>query len=334
MGFALQLMEQNNRSVIEYSGEVKKNIQRWVHLHLESSALNRRDDWICKGAYPNIQSHVTLGSDGFGTIVDMDDCDRNPLSQGDPIIICPSMEWGEGEDYPSKGFHILGMPSHGTFASELIVPVENVFSAPKHLNYLEASALPLAGLTAYRAVITKGQVRSGDRVLISGVGGGVAVFALQFSLALGAEVYVTSGSQYKIDKAIEMGAKGGVLYTEDSWYKSLPKGFDVIVDSAGGDDFGGFISLIGMGGRIVFFGGTNGSWPKIKPQHLFFKQASILATTMGSPREFQAMCDLIDRHKIVPVIDSVYSIHDHEKAFERLLNKNRFGKVVFDHKIT
>ena len=98
-----------------------------------------------------------------------------------------------------------------------------------------------------------------------------------------------------------MGAKDGVLYTKPSWKKDLPKGYDDIIDSAGGDDFGSFISLIGSGGRIVFFGGTNGSWPSIKPQHLFFKQASILATTMGSPREI-AMYSLLKPIKLFHMI--------------------------------
>ena len=185
---------------------------------------------------------------------------------------CPSVHWGDQESYPSEKFHILGMPSHGTFANRIMVPIENIFASPKHLNRFEAAALPLAGLTAYRAVFSKGQVKRGAKVLISGVGGGVAVFALQFSLALGADVYVTSGSEHKIERAISMGAKDGVLYTKPSWKKDLPKGFDVIIDSAGGDDFGAFISLIGSGGRIVFFGGTNGSWPSIKPQHLFLNK--------------------------------------------------------------
>ena len=101
-------------------------------------------------------------------------------------------------------------------------------------------------------------------------------------------------------------------------------GFDTI-------DFGSFVSLIGSGGRIVFFGGTNGAWPSIKPQHLFFKQASILATTMGSPREFGKMCSFVETHQIVPVIDSIFAIDEHDQAFERLLHKDRFGKIVFDH---
>ena len=326
MDFALQLDRERKRSLVENVLTDKQPIYGVV-IRLESSAINRRDDWICKGAYPNIQDQITLGSDGFGRVAQGEHVETFP----DGIIICPSVNWGEQESYPSKNFHILGMPSHGTFASMTTVPVENIFASPKHLNRFESAALPLAGLTAYRSVFTKGQVKKGDKVLISGVGGGVAVFALQFSLALGAEVYVTSGSEHKIERAISMGAKDGVLYTTPSWKKALPKGFDVIIDSAGGDDFGAFVSLIGPGGRVVFFGGTNGAWPSIKPQHLFFKQASILATTMGSPREFGKMCSFVETHQIVPVIDSIFAIDEHDQAFERLLHKDRFGKIVFDH---
>ena len=306
-----------------------------VAIQLHNSAINRRDDWICKGAYPNIQHQVTLGSDGCGTIVSIhkngsveEDID---LCVGQQVCICPSMNWGEREDIPHKNFHILGMPSDGTFSQNIVVPYQNVFPIPSHLRSVEAAALPLAGLTAYRALMTKGQLQKGNRVLVTGIGGGVAVFVLQFAVALGAEVYVTSSSQEKIDKAISMGAKGGALYTSSNWTKSLPKHFDVVVDSAGGQDFGSLISLIGMGGRIVFFGGTNGTWPPIKPQHLFFKQASILATTMGSPREFLAMCQLVEQYQIIPIVDSVFSLWDHHAAFERLLDRKRFGKIVFEH---
>ena len=177
MSFALQLGREKTRLLVENILTDKQHINDVV-VRLESSAINRRDDWICKGAYPNIQDQVTLGSDGFGRIFKGEHVEAFP----DGIIICPSVNWGDQESYPSTKFHILGMPSHGTFANMITVPIENIFAAPKHLNRFEAAALPLAGLTAYRSVFTKGQVKKGAKVLISGVGGGVAVFALQFSL--------------------------------------------------------------------------------------------------------------------------------------------------------
>ena len=156
----------------------------------------------------------------------------------------------------------------------------------------------------------------------------MALFAMQFALAKGALVYVTSGSATKIERALDMGAKGGALYTDPDWHKQLGKNFDVIIDSAGGEDFGKLVRLLGMGGRLSFYGGTLGKWPAILPQHLFFKQVSILASTMGSPTEFGNMCQYIEKHKIVPVVDSVLSLENAADAMKRLIHPERFGKVT------
>ena len=124
-----------------------------------------------------------------------------------------------------------------------------------------------------------------------------------------------------------MGAMGGVNYKTEKWYRQLPA-FDIIIDGAGGDGFGSLVRLLNMGGRLVFYGGTQGSWPKILPQHLFFKQASILGSTMGSPKEFSQLCDFVSKNTIVPVIDSVFSIHSFKKAFAQLNSPQKMGKII------
>ena len=169
-------------------------------------------------------------------------------------------------------------------------------------------------------------------MLITGIGAGTALFSLQFAIAMGAEVVVTSSSMTKITKAIDLGARAGVLYTDEHWGKQLqqiePRGFDVIIDSAGGEGVGVLIRLLGMGGRFVFFGGTRGKWPSILPQFLFFKQISILATTMGSPTEFKEMMAFIAHHLIEPVVDSTFPLEDHRASLDRMNHPDRFGKVV------
>ena len=127
---------------------------------------------------------------------------------------------------------------------------------------------------------------------------------------------------------MELGAAGGARYDLEGWRKKLPRDFNVIIDSAGGQDFGELIKLLGMGGRICFFGGTKGAWPAILPQRLFFKQISIHSSTMGSPREFKALCDFVSEKRLVPIIDSVFPLEEAASAMERLLHKERFGKVV------
>ena len=298
-------------------------------VSMHAASWNRRDHWITLGKYPGVVTPVTLGSDGCGSV---EECPDKPDIIGEEIIICPSLNWGDNEEFQSHFYSILGMPKDGTFADSIAIPIENIVRKPKHLTNDAAAAIPLAGLTAWRAIHTKAMVKPGDRVLITGIGAGTAIFSMQFALAMGAEVIVTSSSSNKIQQAISLGAKAGVLYTEDKWGQQLqkiePRGFDVIIDSAGGDGFGILLRLIGMGGRLVFFGGTRGKWPSITPQYLFFKQISILSTTMGSPKEFREMIQFIDHHKIEPVVDSIFDLSDHKLSLDRMNHPERFGKVV------
>ena len=294
-------------------------------VELQASAFNRRDHWISIGAYPGLRLPAVLGSDGCGVV------SAGPGEWlGREALICPSLGWGGSEAGPGPGFQILGMPSDGTFAEKIAVPVENLFEKPPHLSQQEAAALPLAGLTAWRAVRTKAQVKAGERVLVTGIGGGVALAALDFSVASDAEVYVTSHSDEKIRRAVERGAAGGVRYDEQGWRKRLPDSFDVIIDSAGGDGVGELVRLLGMAGRFVFYGGTRGAWPSLLPQHLFFRQISIIGSTMGSPLEFGHMCKFVGEKRLRPAVDETYQLNRVQEGMERLLSADRFGKVVLD----
>ena len=204
---------------------------------LKAAALNRRDYWITQGMYPGIQLPVVLGSDGAGVVTQVGDGVSQDLLQHE-VVINPGWNWGAGDAAQSNDFRILGMPDNGTFAEEVKVPAEYILDRPQHLSWHEAAALPLAGVTAYRAVFTQGRLQPGERVLISGVGGGVATFALQYALAAGATVVVTSSSADKISKAIDLGATAGFDYTVDGWHKQLLSEHgpsDLIIDSAGGD---------------------------------------------------------------------------------------------------
>jgi NADPH:quinone reductase-like Zn-dependent oxidoreductase len=154
---------------------------------------------------------------------------------------------------------------------------------------------------------------------------------LKMALAAGAEVYVTSGSDEKIEKAVALGAKLGVNYTISGWYKlfqSAVEGFDVIIDSAAGDGFKHLVDLANPGGRIVFFGGTQGPIGTLNPQKIFWKHLSIIGTTMGTQEEFAAMISLFETHKIKPVIDQVFDMKDAEKALRKMDDAAQFGKIV------
>jgi zinc-binding alcohol dehydrogenase/oxidoreductase len=294
-------------------------------VSLRAAAFNRRDHWISIGAYPSLTLPAVLGSDGCGWVEE-----GPPEWVGKEVVICPSIGWGDRECAPAEGFQILGMPGDGTFAQRISVPAGNLCLKPDHLDPAEAAALPLAGLTAWRAVHTKAQLRPGERVLVTGAGGGVALAALQFALEMGAEAYVTSSCSIKIGRAVELGAAGGVRYDRPGWRKKLPGDFDVVIDSAGGQDFGELVRLLGQAGRLVFYGGTQGAWPQILPQHLFFRQISLLGSTMGSPREFAEMCTFVGEKKIRPSVDSLFPLDRPQAGMDRLMAGDRFGKVVLE----
>ena len=301
-----------------------------VRIKLSAAALNHRDVWIMRGKYPGIKVPIILGSDGCGVVDAVGaDVDAPPTGR---VIIDPSLDWGDNPAYQSGKYSILGLPKNGTFAEYVVVPAANVHAAPAHLSDAEAAALPLAGLTAYRALVSRARIKPGESVLITGIGGGVAIKALQIARALGADVWVTSSRQSAIDHAVALGAKGGALYTEEAWSRGLqrqvPGGFDVIIDSAGGDGFGELIRVVGMGGRVVFYGGTAGKWPKILPQFLFYKQASIMGTTMGSSTEFAALLALVERTQLRPIVSSVRPLAEGAAAFADLEAGKQIGKVV------
>jgi len=290
-----------------------------VIVKLGAGALNHRDVWITKGLYPGIRVNTVLGSDGAGTIGDR------------RVIINPNINWGDNEAVQHFAYHILGMPTNGTFGEYVRVGEDRVHDMPEHLSMEQAAALPLGGLTAYRAIFTKCQVKAGDRVLISGVGGGVALFACQFAIAAGAEVYVTSSSQEKINKAIALGAKGGFLYTDENWSRQFVDevgGVDAIVDSAAGDGFNDFIRITNPAARICFYGGTRGKINKLNPQIIFWKQLTVMGSTMGSDTEFQAMLDFVNTHEIIPVIDRIFDLGEGAKAFEYMDAGKQFGKII------
>jgi zinc-binding alcohol dehydrogenase/oxidoreductase len=290
-----------------------------VIVQIKAAALNHRDLFIIKGLYANIQLPAILGSDGAGAY------------NGQRVLIYPALEWGNSAVAQGKNFRVLGMPEQGTFADQISVSRSHIYRMPEHLSWAQGAALPLAGLTAWRTLMSRCKLKSGERVLITGIGGGVALMAMQFALAAGAEVWVTSGSTEKIARACEMGAKGGLNYREEGWDKALRQKagtFDVVIDSAAGDGFALLPGLCNMGARIGVYGGTLGKINGFSLQPIFWKQISIHGATMGSSREFKAMLQFVDQHKIIPVVDAIYPMSAAHEAFDLMEQGGQFGKIV------
>lgn len=299
---------------------------------INSAALNHRDVFIQKGLYAGIKVPVVLGSDGSGIVAAVG-ADTDSSWIGKEVIINPGLNWGPHQTHQAKDYIILGTPTDGTFAEYVTVDQSLVHDKPSHLNWHEAAALPLAGVTAYRAIMIQGALKKGDKVLITGIGGGVAQMALQFAVANGNEVWVTSGSEEKIDGAKKLGAKGGINYHTDKWHKELMKQtgeFDLIIDSACGDGFGQVIDCCKPGGKIVIFGGTSGSINNIIPAKIFWRQISIIGSTMGSNHDFGNMLAFVNKHQIKPVVNSVFKLEETQKALDFLASGKHFGKVVLE----
>ena len=299
-------------------------------VRLKAAALNHRDLWTQLGLYPNIKLPITLGSDGAGIVASVGSAaDQSWI--GREVIINPSLDWGPDRRAQGPDFRILGLPDNGTFAEQVAIPAVNLAPRPAHLSWEQAAALPLAGLTAWRALFTRAQLKPGERVLVTGVGGGAALFALQFAAAAGAQVWVTSGSSEKIVRAQTLGAMGGVNYRDADWAESLQKQagrFDVIVDSAGGEGFARLIDLTAPGGRIVFFGATTGNPKGLDLRKCFFRQINILGTTMGSPEDFAGMTRFVVEKKIVPVVDRVFPLDNADAALRHMEAGAQCGKIV------
>ncbi len=303
-----------------------------VVVKLHAAALNHRDQWIRHGQYAGIKLPIILGSDGAG-VVHAVGAGVDEALLGNEVIINPSLDWGDNEAVQGKNYRILGLPEDGTYAEFIKVPAGNVVAKPAHLSFEEAAAIPLGALTAYRAVATRAQVKAGETVLVTGVGGGVATFAVQIAKALGARVLVTSGSDEKIERAKQLGAEGGANYKTQDWGKEITAltggaGPDVVIDSAGADTLETAVKIVKPAGRIVFFGATNGLAPGLDLRRIFFKQLNLLGSTMGSPREFVAMLQLYNEHKVKPAVDKVFPLAETAAAHQRMEEAGQFGKIV------
>lgn len=299
-------------------------------VSIKAAALNHRDVWIMLGKYAGLKYPCIPGSDGAGVVTAIGEgVDAGWI--GREVIINPSFNWGANERAQGPDFSILGLPRDGTLAEQIAVPVVQLSEKPRKLSWEEAAAVPLAGLTAWRALVSRAQLQPKEKVLITGIGGGVALFALQFAVAHGAEVWVTSSSNEKVQRAVQLGARGGANYTEANWAAKLAEdaaNFDVVIDSAGGAGFESLIELAAPGGRVVFFGATRGNPPVLPMRKVFWRQITLLGTTMGSPADWEAMRSFLTRTQIQPLVSDVIPLERASEAFNLMERGGQFGKIV------
>lgn len=301
-----------------------------VLVKIHAAALNHRDLWIQKGMYPGIELPSVLGSDGAGVVVEIGQgVDNKWLNQ--EVVVYPAHGWPKTQDWPSRDYRVLGMPKNGTMAEYLCIDAANLHPKPAHLSWAQSAACLLAGLTAWRAMMVRGGLQASEQVLITGIGGGVAQMGLQFALHAGAKVYVSSSSSQKIAAAESLGASGGINYKDDNWpeqLKALSGGIDLVLDSSPLADLNRYLRFLNTGARIAYYGATATRDAHLNLGKFFFKQISLLGSTMGSMGDFEDMLRFIDKHKIDVPVDSSFELSDFEQAFARMERGEQMGKIV------
>lgn len=315
-------------------------------IKIAAAALNHRDLFIRQNLYPAISFTAPLLSDGYGIVVEAGPGCTSDLV-GKPVLLTPCRGWEDSPKGPEDWaqFSTIGGtgPHHSLGAAQhfVVVHESEVERCPEHLNAIQGAALPSCGLTAWRALMTKcNNAPAGSNILVTGIGGGVALQVLQFGVALGYNVYVTSSSEDKIERAKKMGAKGGVLYTDDEWPKKL-RGIlpaeqpfiDAVIDGAGGDIVIKSILFLEPGGIISSYGMTVApvmDWP----MQAVLKNIELRGSTLGSRQEFKNMVEFVRRNTIRPIVcrtvkglDCVDAI---EGLFEDLKEGKQFGKLVIE----
>lgn len=317
-----------------------------VLVRMCAAALNHRDLFIRQHLYPGISFSHPMLADGYGVVVEAGSRSRWQGQDGKAVLLTPERGWESDVDGPEdmRRHSVIGataMYDAGTGQDFVCVPDDEIVAAPEHLSPAEGAALPLVGLTGWRALVTKSNnALPGRNILVTGIGGGVALQVLQFAVALGCNVFVTSGDEAKIERARQMGAKGGVSYKAKDWDKQLQAFLppdrpfmDAVIDGAGGDVVPKAVKLLKPGGVITSYGMTLA--PRMDwVMQAVLKNIELKGSTMGSKKEFREMVDFVREKKIRPVVSRVVKGLDNlegiDGLFEDMKASKQFGKLVIE----
>ncbi|MBV6521753.1 MAG: putative zinc-type alcohol dehydrogenase-like protein YjmD [Gemmatimonadaceae bacterium] len=311
-----------------------------VRVRIKAAALNHLDLFTIGG-----MPHVTIappwivGADGSGIVESVGSGVRT-VSPGDAVLInpgvsCRKCEYCLSGDNPlCLKYAILGEHRLGTLAEYVVVPEPNVARIALPASFDVPAAFPLATLTAWRMLVTRARVKEGDNVMIWGIGGGVALAALQIAKRLGARVWVTSGSPEKLERARALGADEtlrhgpGIDIGREVRARTGKRGVDVVIDNVGQETFSQSLGALGRRGRLVTCGGTSGPRLEMDVRRLFWNQWTIMGSTMGSDQEFAAIVAEYEAGRLSAVVDSTFALADGRAAFERMAAGAQFGKIV------
>lgn len=310
-----------------------------VLIKVHAAALNHLDIWVRKGrpgvtlAFPHV-----LGSDAAGAVAAVGE-GVSQVKIGDEVVLDPGLSCGQceaclrGEQSECATFTILGLGRAGTFAEYVVVPATNVLRKPKHLSWEEAAALPLAYATAWRMLFSRARLSAGETLLVHGVGGGVALAALQLGRATGANVIVTSSSQAKLDRAMALGAQHALPYGGGDLAQRIlaatgGRGVDVVLDAVGAATWPVNFEVARKGGRIVHCGVTTGATVEANISALYWKQLTLLGSTMASREDLRRLLLAVESSGLRPVVDQIFPLHEAREAQARMEAGDQFGKIV------
>jgi len=313
-----------------------------VVLEVRSAGLNHLDIWVRNGRGSSKPTEpLILGSDAAGVVIAAGVHVRD-VGVGDEVILNPGLSCGccdrcnSGRQSECVSFGIVGLSRRGTFAERVAVPARNVAPKPSHLSFNEAGALVLAQLTAWRMLMTKAELRPGQAVLIHGIGGGVALYALQLAKLAGAVAIVTSSSDEKLSRASKMGADYTINYRSVDDVAQCVRditsgtGVDIIIDSVGAATWPIDFSAARRGGKIVLCGVTSDAEAVTDLRALYWNQLTIMGSTMGSNEDFHQMVKAVTAAKLRPVIDSAMPLENVKDAMDRMETAEQFGKIVLE----
>jgi NADPH:quinone reductase-like Zn-dependent oxidoreductase len=286
----------------------------WEVVEVRAAALNHHDVWTLRGVGMDADRlPIVLGCDAAGVAAD-----------GREVIVHAVVATPDGGDETlARDFSILSERYDGTFADRVAVPSRNLVPKPASMSFEEAACLPVAYLTAYRMLFTRGELRPGDRVLVQGAGGGVATASILLARAAGLHVTVTSRDESKLERAVELGAHVGVVAGE-----RLPGRVDAVMETVGEATWSHSLRALEPGGVVVVSGATSGPNPPADLARVFYRQLRVVGSTMGTRDELVRLSRLLDATGVRPLIDDVLPLTEARTAFERMVTGDLFGKLV------
>ncbi|EJF05941.1 Zn-dependent oxidoreductase, NADPH:quinone reductase [Thiovulum sp. ES] len=306
-----------------------------VLVRVKAVSLNHLDVWVRRGVYPKLKMPHVLGSDVAGIVEEVGE--GVDLEVGKKALVSPGISCGKcemclsGKDNLCKDYRILGEHVWGGYAEFVKVPAQNILPFPEGLSFEEASSIPLVFLTAWQAVVEKGEVKAGDMVFITSAGGGVGSAAVQIAKLFNAFVIATVGSDEKVERAYDLGADFVISRKKEDFERVVLEKFgrvDLVVDHSGKENLQKLINITKWGGKVVIYGATSGYDAQIDLRHIFYRQVSLIGSTMGSKGSLFRVIRLVEQKKLRPVVYKVLELKDAREGHRILESFSPFGKVV------